>query len=229
MSAASLAPSSQAHLRQMMVDCQVRTFDVTDQRVLGRMLDVPREIFVPPALSALAYSDAAFSIGKNGSRAVLTPMILARLIQEAEIGPDDKILDVAGGAGYTAALVAGLGAQVIALEDLEDFTTAARQAAATLGLSNVTAVTGPLAQGAAAHGPYNVIIVNGVVSDHIEALLQQLAPHGRLMALMSDQDMGRAVKAVRFDKYGAGCSQRWLFNASGSALQAFARSPAFHF
>lgn len=230
MSATSTAEHTHPlHLRQMMVDCQIRTFDVTDQRVLSRMLDVPRDIFVPSNLSALAYSDAAFSIGDKGERALLTPMILARLLQEAEIGPQDRILDVAGGNGYTAALVAGLGASVVALEDISEFSAQTRKNSAALGLDNISAVTGPLKEGVSAQAPFDVIIINGVVADGLDLLLAQLAPHGRLLTLMSDAHMGRAVKAVRYDNFGTGCSQRWLFNASGSALRAFAKKPAFRF
>jgi protein-L-isoaspartate(D-aspartate) O-methyltransferase len=220
---------SSSSLRQMMVDCQVRTFDVTDQLVLSRMLDVPREQFVPAALNALAYSDAAIAVGAQGQRRLLTPMILARLLQEAELQSHDRVLDVGGGLGYCAALVAGLVKNVVCLEESEEFSQSARQSCAALGLSNVQTVTGPLQQGYGAQAPYDVIIINGVIEQNPTVLLNQLAPHGRLVTLMTDQSSGRAIRAVRFDHYGTGCSQRWLFNASGSVLSGFARPASFQF
>src|SRR5579863_991569 len=90
-----------AQLRRTMVDCQIRTFGVTDRAVIARFLEVPREIFVPAQSKALAYSDLALRIGtpKPGreSRRLLTPMVLARLMQEAEVNSDDKVLDIASG------------------------------------------------------------------------------------------------------------------------------------
>ena len=106
--------------RQTMVDCQIRTFDVTDQRVIARFLDVPRELFVPDHVRDLAYSDIGFSakpaaVGEDG-RYMLPPLVLARLIQGGRVKPTDRVLDIAGGAGYSAAILFGLSSEVLALE-----------------------------------------------------------------------------------------------------------------
>ena len=86
--------------RQTMVDCQIRTFDVTDQNVIARFNDLPREHFLPEALKSLAYSDAALELRSDGAtRTMLAPLVLARMIQGAGVTETDRVLDVAGGAG----------------------------------------------------------------------------------------------------------------------------------
>ena len=103
--------------RRTMVDCQIRTFDVTDQPLLARMLDVPREDFLPPELAPLAYSDTGLQLKSGGERRTLLPLlVLARLIQGAGVRSADKVLDVGAATGYSSALLAGLAGRVVALE-----------------------------------------------------------------------------------------------------------------
>lgn len=108
-----------AALRRTMVDCQIRTFDVTDHAVIARFLEVPREKFVPIELRELAYSDIALKIraAKPGgeARVLLPPMILARLVQGADVKPEDKVLDIASGTGYSTAILAELAKEVVTL------------------------------------------------------------------------------------------------------------------
>ena len=103
-----------ATLRQMMVDCQIRTFDVTELRLIARFLDVPREPFVPAAAVDIAYSDHAIALG--GGRKLLPPLVLARMIQEAEVDAGARVLDVGCATGYSTAILAGMAASVVAVE-----------------------------------------------------------------------------------------------------------------
>src|SRR5262245_35215137 len=106
-----------AAARRMMVDGQVRTADVTELRLIEAMLEVPRERFVPDGKAALAYLDLDLPIGDAGrGRRLIKPMVLAKLIQLAEIGDRDRVLDVGCGSGYAAAVLARLAIQVVALE-----------------------------------------------------------------------------------------------------------------
>ncbi|MBI1981303.1 MAG: protein-L-isoaspartate O-methyltransferase, partial [Methylocystis sp.] len=106
-----------ATLRHTMVERQLRPYDVTDVPLLERFLSVPRELFLPDSLAPLAYSDLAVTVKSAGGRkrSLLPPLVLARMLQAAEIKATDKALDI-GGAGYSAALLSGLAEKVVALE-----------------------------------------------------------------------------------------------------------------
>jgi protein-L-isoaspartate(D-aspartate) O-methyltransferase len=208
--AQAVSPTDFVSQRQTMVDCQVRTFEVTDQDVIDRFAQVPREMFVPGPLQSLAYSDAPLEIHSSDgeTRCLLAPLVLARMIQGAKVAPTDRILDVAGAAGYSAA---------------HNF--------AALGLSNAVAVNAPLDGSSGLSGPFDLILVNGAIEAGIEPLLALLAPGGRLLAIVksaSDQT-GRAAKAVRFDRVGAESSRRALFDAAAPVLVPFRTKPAFIF
>lgn len=216
-----------------MVDCQIRTFDVTDQLVLTRFLAVPREIFLPANCRDLAYSDSVLGISSDKaglSRQLLPPLVLARLIQAASIRPEDKILDVAPGSGYSTALLAGLASDVTALESDAGFTSLIE---ANLRACDVHAheVTGPLAQGAADHAPYDVIFVNGGVEAELDILFGQLKDGGRLLAIQrfAGDANAHASRAVRFDKGARDVSSRFLFDASAPVLKDFRLAPQFVF
>src|SRR6185436_17542245 len=103
-----------ATARRMMVDGQIRTYDVTDPTVLSAMLAVPRERFVPADRAGVAYIDTDLPVGRG--RRLLKPMVLAKLLQAAAIRPEERVLDVGCATGYAAAVLARMGAQVVALE-----------------------------------------------------------------------------------------------------------------
>ncbi len=218
-------------LRRVMVDCQIRPFDVTDRAVLGAMLSVPREIFVGAENAPICFSDAALTVSGDGAkRRLLAPMTLARMLQEAAIGPSSRVLDVAGGAGYSAALIASLAREVVALEEDAGFVRRANENFGRIGLANARAVMGPLDRAPAGSGPFDVIFVNGAVEDGLEGLFSALAPGGRLLAVQrSPGQGGRAGRAVRFDRIDGKTSVKRLFDASASVLPGFAANPAFAF
>jgi protein-L-isoaspartate(D-aspartate) O-methyltransferase len=219
-----------ATLRRTVVDCQIRPFGVVDQVLLGRFLEVPREIFAPAGQEPLSYSDSELRWpleGGKGVRPMLLPLVLARLLQAAEIRSGDSVLDVGGATGYTAALVAGLAAHVVAIESDAGLSAAAARNFASLGLSNVEAVCAPLTGGAKGKGAFDVIVVNGAVEEGLEALCGQLSPNGRLVALRP-QAAG-AARAFIYEREGASISNRDLFEAAGKLLPEFARKPGFSF
>ena len=223
-------PENFAVLRRTAIECQIRPFGVSDQGILGSFLEVPRERFVPAGFESVAYADSELSFplaGGKGRRAMLMPLVLARLIQAAEITDGDRVLDVAGAAGYSAAVLAGLAGSVVALESDEALSKAAAGNFAALGLGTVEAVCAPLADGAAAKGPFDVIIVNGAAEQGLDKLEAQLAPSGRMVALKPHA--AGASRAFLYRKDGDTISQRALFEASAKLIPELAATPAFVF
>src|SRR4051794_7269989 len=190
-----------AQARRNMVDCQLRTFDVSDIPLLDAFEAIPRERFVPPGRETLAYSDQdlAVSDGIAGTerRCMIKPMFLARLIQALDVGPGEKVLDVACGLGYSSALLAHLGASVVALESSEVLAAAARERLGSVGAAGVTMVSGSLERGHAAEAPYDAILVNGLVEVSPHGLLEQLTDGGRLACIERVGRAGRAMLYVR--------------------------------
>ena len=226
------AARASAQLRQTMVDRQLRTFDVTDVPLLQRFLDVPRENFLPADHASLAYSDLpitlADSAGKK-SRALLPPLLLGRFLQAAALKPDQKALDIAGGAGYPAALLSGLAREVVALESDPALAEAAKANLAALGATNVRVETGSLAAGVPAAGPYDVIFIHGAVEQGLEQLIDQLTPTGFILAIAKlDADSG--LQAVRIERANGHVEAgRPLFDATLPVLAEFATPPGFVF
>jgi len=227
--------SDSALRRRTMVDCQIRTFDVTDPLVLARMLEAPRELFLPAELAPLAYSDAALQVkpGDPGEtpRTLLPPLILARLIQGAEVRAGDKVLDVASGTGYSSALFAGLAAAVVALESDSALFKGTRANLDRFGLTQVGAILAPLAGGAPKEAPFDIIFVNGAVEANLEPLFAQLKEGGRLVAIrrLPDDPTGGASQAVRFDRIDGVMGHRVLFSAFAPVLDAFKAADQFTF
>jgi protein-L-isoaspartate(D-aspartate) O-methyltransferase len=210
--------------RRNMVDGQVRTADVTDLRILDAMLEIPRERFAPPASADIAYLDLDLPVGKNGSRRLLKPMVLAKLIHAADIAPGDRVLDVGCATGYGAALLAHVAGQVVALEQETDLAQAARTALA--GHPNVTVVSGPLTRGWPQNSPYDAILLEGATELPPEAFLSQLKEGGRLVCVLGG---GPGAKAMRYCRSGDELGGRPIFEAAATVLPGFAKTPVFAF
>jgi protein-L-isoaspartate(D-aspartate) O-methyltransferase len=212
-----------AKARRMMVDSQLRPTDVADLAVLGAMADVPRERFLPADLASVAYLDRDVSV--DAKRALLKPMVLARMIQAAEIKPSDRVLDVACGTGYSSAILTRLAAAVTALDDDADRSRRCAEILAQVDARHVSAVCGPLEAGWPG-AAYDVILVNGACETEPQALIGQLSDGGRLVAIMGTGPIG---KATLFRKDRGEIGSRPLFDAAAPALPAFAKAPAFVF
>ena len=164
-------------MRQAMVASQLRTNAVSDQRVLVAMNTVPRENFVPAESRTLAYRDTALPVG--GGRAINLPMVIGRLLTEAYLEKGDRVLLIGAAGGYTAALLAQIVAEVVAVEQDPALAALAREALA--GTPNVTFVEGALAAGHAERAPYDVLIVDGAVEHLPGALIDQIKTGGRVV------------------------------------------------
>ncbi len=210
-----------AKARRLMVDGQVRTADVTDPELLSAMLEVPREQFVPATRREQAYYDSDIEIAKG--RALLRPMVLGKLIQALHVEPQDKVLDVGCGFGYSSAVLARLAGSVVALEQEG---IAQRAQAALAGTANVSVVTGPLAAGWPAQARYDVILINGAVEILPEAFPAQIAPTGRLACIRRD---GPASKAMIYRLAEGKLVGRPIFDAWSPVIPGFGKPPAFVF
>jgi protein-L-isoaspartate(D-aspartate) O-methyltransferase len=216
--------------RRMMVDGQVRPNDVTDLRIVAAMLDVPRERFLPPAKMDLAYLDLDIPVleGADGRprRRLLKPMLLAKMIQAAEIREDDTVLDVGCASGYSSAVIAQLARTVVALEDDATLARSAKENFYALGITNVSVETGPLPAGYAARAPYDVIFLQGATEIEPQALFQQLRDRGRLLCVRAGSPSG---KAVVYRRAGVEVGGWPVFDATASVLPGFTATPAFVF
>ena len=215
--------------RVKMVDGQIRTTDVTSAPLLDAMLSVPREAFVGPNQRDLAYIDENIRIsdGANGgARYLMEPSPLAKLLQLAEIGAGESVLDVGCGTGYSSALLSRLARSVIALESDPALAEAAGSTLSALGCGNVAVVAAPLAQGHAAKAPYDVIFIGGSVEDVPASLFDQLSEGGRLVAV---EGQGNSGVARLFFKTGGVVTGRRAFNAAIKPLPGFERIHAFEF
>jgi len=213
-----------ATARRLMVDGQVRTADVTDAALLDAMMTVPRERFVPPALAQVAYLDDDIPVG--GGRALLKPMVLAKLIQAAGIGREDRVLDVGCATGYSSAILARVAGAVTALEENEELARQAKAALAQIDATGVQIVVGPLTAGWPAAAPYDAILLNGATEIVPEGLGRQLKPEGRLTGI---DRRSRAGKGTIYRVVEGVLVGRPIFDASAPLLPGFAATPSFAF
>jgi protein-L-isoaspartate(D-aspartate) O-methyltransferase len=210
--------------RRHMVDSQVRTNRVTDERLIEAIRSLPRERFVPEAARSRAYIDDDVEIARG--RYLMEPMVTARLIQAAAARPDDIALVVGAGTGYAAALLSRLVNTVVALESEQVLAQRASAVLAELAIDNAVVVEGGLNAGCAKHAPYNVIYLDGAVEQAPTALTNQLADGGRMVGVLLDRGVGRATLWL---KMGTTISHRILFDANVAPLPGFAAPAGFVF
>ena len=212
--------------RLNMVESQVLTSDVTDNRILRAMRELPRERFVPPPLAALAYMDEAMPLTAAGPRRrwLLAPRVEAKLLQLADIGEEAHVLDVGAATGYSAALMSRVARSVVALESDEALAAEARRNLDEVGAGNVSVVFGRLDAGWANKAPYDVIVIEGSIELAPEDLFDQLKDGGRLVAIVNDGGIGKATVWRRF---GRSMDSRVAFDATAPELAEFARVPVF--
>lgn len=210
-----------AAARRHMVDGQVRTANVTDLRIIAAMQEVPRERFVPR--SDLAYLDFDVPVG-TGSRRLLKPMVLAKLIQAADLEQTDRVLDGGCATGYGAAVLARVAGQVVALE--EDAALVGMARSALSGDPNVRVVEGPIGAGWVQDAPYDAILLEGAAEVVPEALFRQLKDGGRLVCVLG---AGPGAKAMVYYRSGDDVGARAVFDATAAVLPGFVKPAEFAF
>jgi protein-L-isoaspartate(D-aspartate) O-methyltransferase len=169
-----------ARRRARMVERQLRRRGIADERVLGAMAAVPRERFVPPELRRRAYRDGALRIGAG--QTISQPWIVARMAEALELRGEERVLEIGTGSGYAAAVLSLLCRELVTIERHGELAASATALLAELGHDNVTVRLGDGSRGAPDLAPFDGISVTATATDHPPlALVEQLAPHGRLV------------------------------------------------
>ena len=208
--------------RHAMVASQLRPNAVTDERVVAAMASIPREDFLPADVCAIAYADRAIPLGRG--RATNPPLATARLLTAAELEPADRVLLVGAGGGYAAAVLAGLVAEVTALESDEGLLAIARAALAETG--HVRLAEGPLAEGWAAGAPYDVLMIDGAVEMLPDAMIAQVRPGGRVVCGLVERGVSRLAAGRRT---AGGFGLIAFADSECVTLPGFARPQPFRF
>jgi protein-L-isoaspartate(D-aspartate) O-methyltransferase len=197
-----------------MVEQQIRPWDVLDPTVLDLLTQVRREEFVPPQYRNLAFTDMEIPLGDG--ECMLAPKLEARLIQEAEVQPTDRVLEIGTGSGYMAALLGRLARHVCTVDIVAAFVEQARRRFAEHDIRNVVAEVGDAARGWDTHAPYDAILITGSLPLLPEAFERVLAPGGRLIAILGDPPI---MTAYRIRRVGDGFSREGLFETNVKALR----------
>ena len=214
--------------RQKMVDGQVRPSDVTDARIIDAMLAVPREAFVPESKRPVAYLDLDLDVSEGGStkRFLIKPVVLAKMLQAAEIKETDRVLVVGCASGYAAAVIAKFASQVTATESDSALSARAADILSQNGCGNVAVRTATAAEGDPTGAPFDVIVLNGATEIVPERLYGQLRGGGRLVGVFAMSQPARAtIVTCSHGDFGT----RTLFDATAPVLPGLERLPAFVF
>lgn len=209
-----------AAARINMVENQIRCNAVTDPGIIAAMSEVAREDFVPPSVKTLAYMDQDIAVAHG--RYLMQPRTFAKLCQAAAISGSDTVLDVGCATGYASAILARVAAKVVSLEENLELAEIAR---ANLG-GVATVVTGALNKGVPDKAPYDVIFLNGSIPLKPDALCEQLAEGGRLIAIVGNGAVGHATVFVRANE---AVTSRVVFDSPAQPLPGFEIAKSFVF
>lgn len=210
--------------RTAMVDCQVRPSDVTLYPVIEAMLSIPREEYVPQNLRTVAYAADHLDIGEG--RFVLDSRVMAKMLDALAIQPDELVLDIGCGLGYSTALIAHLAEMVIAVEADESMATEAGRILVEHSADNALVQNAPLADGAKQHGPYDVIVIEGGVEVLPDTILDQLKTGGRVGMIRMQGALGQCVIGHKTEN---GIDWRRAFDAAAPVLGGFNALSEFSF
>lgn len=181
--------------RLNMLKQQIRAWGVLDEHLLDLLKTTPREDFVPSAYRKLAFADLNLPLGFG--EVMLTPKEEAYLLQALAIEPNEVVLEIGTGSGYTTALLAKLAKQVYSIDIRPEFIAEAGVKLAQLGISNVQLQTGDAAQGWETHQPYDIIVVTGSLPILPEVFKTHLSIGGRLFAIIGQSPVMEAILITR--------------------------------
>ena len=216
------------HARANMVDCQVRTCDVTEHELISAMLTVQREEFVPSTRQSLAYIDEDISLDGLAStkRYLMQPASFAKLAQLASVEKNDVVLVVGSGVGYSSAVLSLLSSSVVAIEEDGALVEFSSEVLSRLGYVNVAVLKHSLSAGYSKEAPYDVIFFEGSIETLPEAYLDQLCEGGRLVCV---EGVGNSALAKLYNKRDGLVSERNVMNCAIKPLAGFELAKEFTF
>jgi protein-L-isoaspartate(D-aspartate) O-methyltransferase len=217
--------NTQEQARFNMVEQQIRPWQVLDSQVLAVLSKVQRELFVPQAYQALAYTDTDIPLGHGQSMA--PPRVAARLMHDLHLTGTEKVLEIGTGSGYLAALLAGRAQRVVSLEINPELASNSRNNLQRAGITNVDVRVADGSQGAAGDAPFDAIVLGGSVSEVPQSLLQQLKVGGHLIAIVGHDHVMAATLFTR--TADAAWDTKALWDHTAPRLQGFAEPSRFKF
>ena len=210
--------------RHNMVESQLRPNRVTDTVLINALTALPREKFVSGAMQGVAYVDEAIDIGEG--RYLMEVWVLSRLLEAAEVQPDDVALLIGCGSGYEAAVMSYLAGTVVALEANKTLLKRANETLSQLSIDTVAIIEGRLAKGYARQAPYDVILINGAVPEIPDCLFKQLGDGGRFVSVVGDGAYGKGTLVTSYNKV---VTSREIFDAGTPTLLGFEKETIFSF
>jgi protein-L-isoaspartate(D-aspartate) O-methyltransferase len=216
-----------AVLRERMVDNQIRPGAVTDHAVIRAFLEIPRELFTDPAERAFAYADREVKMSASApARRMMAPVLLARLLQGLQLEDSAKLMVIACGTGYSAAIASRLAATVVGVEEEPALADLARDCLQGLSIRNARIVQAKHTAGYPAAAPCDAMLIDGSVEEIPQALVDQLKPQGRLAAVRREE---RISRAMIFERAGESVTGWPLLEAWATPLPGFERPREFVF
>ena len=214
-----------AQARFNMIEQQIRPWNVLDADVLKLLSEVRREEFVPLAHQALAFADIEIPLGYGQS--MLAPRMEARMLQDLQIQPHEKALEIGTASGYMAALLAHRAHSVLSLERVAELAESAAARLHKVGIHNVEVRQTDGSQALRDTGRFNVIMLSGSVPAVPQHLLDLLEIGGRLMAIVGDEPIMSAQLFTRVSESAFSSTTPW--DANAPRLHGFTEHSQFHF
>lgn len=186
-----------AAAREEMIERHLRARGVTEERICRAFREVPREAFLEEAYRRNAYADSPLPIGYG--QTISQPYVVGRMLQELDVQPFHRVLDIGAGSGYQTALLARLAAEVHAVERIEPLARRAAETLRRLGIANATVHTGDGSLGLPEHAPFDRILCGAACPDIPAPWIEQLADGGRIVAPVGPRDV---QTILRVEKHG---------------------------
>jgi protein-L-isoaspartate(D-aspartate) O-methyltransferase len=215
----------QSVARNNMVKSQIRPNQVYDEAILEALSVTPREAFLPATLKGVAYTDESLPLG-NG-RFIMAPLVLARLMQMAEIDKDDAVLVIGASTGYSAAILAHLASAVVSVESDKALVERSSDTLIKMNIDTVAVVEGDLHNGSSKQAPFDVIFFEGAIDAVPAEITEQLTEGGRLVAVVRGA-AGNGMATLVTRRNGV-VSKSEVFDANVPFLPGFAPKSGFEF